>query len=55
MRRFREQVDSCQGGELGEGIVILRVSRHILPFCGNTPPLMWLSGSTTSATISGMF
>jgi hypothetical protein len=25
MRRFREQVDSCQGGELGNGIVILRV------------------------------
>jgi hypothetical protein len=29
MRRFRERVDSCQGGELGEGIVILKVSRHI--------------------------
>ena len=29
MRRFREQVDSCQGGELGEGIVILIVSRHM--------------------------
>jgi hypothetical protein len=25
MRRFRERVDSCQGGELGNGIVILRV------------------------------
>jgi len=25
MRRFREQVDSCQGGELGNDIVILRV------------------------------
>ena len=29
MRRFREQVDSCEGGELDEGIVILTVSRHI--------------------------
>jgi hypothetical protein len=29
MHRFLEQVDSCQGDELGEGIVILRVSRHI--------------------------
>jgi len=25
MRRFREQVDSYQGGELGNNIVILRV------------------------------
>jgi len=25
MHRFREQVDSCQGGELGNDIVILRV------------------------------
>jgi hypothetical protein len=25
MRRFRERVDSCQGGELGNDIVILRV------------------------------
>jgi hypothetical protein len=29
MRRILEQVDSCQGGELEEGIVILTVSRHI--------------------------
>jgi len=29
MRRFLQQVDSCQGGELGEGIVMLRVSRHM--------------------------
>jgi len=27
MRKFREQVDSCQGGELGNDIVILRVWR----------------------------
>jgi hypothetical protein len=25
MRRFREEVDSYQGGELSDGIVILRV------------------------------
>jgi len=25
MHRFREQVDSCEGGELGNNIVILRV------------------------------
>ena len=29
IRRFLKQVDSCQGGELGNGIVILRVSRQI--------------------------
>jgi len=25
IRKFREQVDSCQDGEFGNGIVILRV------------------------------
>jgi len=25
MHKFREQVDSCQGGEFGNNIVILRV------------------------------
>jgi hypothetical protein len=29
MRRFREQVDSCQGGELGEGIVILSIKIYM--------------------------
>ena len=38
MRRFPEQVDSCQGGELSEGIVILSIKTYMdQPLMGCPP------------------